>query len=877
MSKERERLQSFRPEWVHPWKKWGPYVSERTWGTVREDYSENGDAWRSSTHDMARSLAYRWGEDGLAGICDYYQILGFSIALWNGKDPILKERLFGLNPNEGNHGEDVKELYYYLDSTPTHSYMKFLYKYPLEVFPYERLIEENQKRGTRDLEFELIDTGLFNEGRYFDVFVEYAKEGPEDIAIRIEICNRSSQKAQVHLLPQLFFRNRWSWDPNTENIRPSIRKGPAPSSLLADTTKSLPVGNISEPYQVDSLTLYGEEGGIPLFTHNETNFQKLYGSPNKTPYVKDAFHRFVIHKEPCLNPLEEGTKAALHYEAVIEGGSSKVFRFRLTKEGRINPLRDVDEIVKKRKAEADEFYEEIHPKNLTKEEKNIQRQALAGMLWSKQFYHYNVEEWLEGDPAFPRPPEARKKGRNIDWPYLRAKTIISMPDKWEYPWFAAWDLSFHCVTLGLVDIEFAKDQLHLLLTYHYQNPNGQIPAYEWEFSDLNPPVQAWAALELYKMQETPDLMFLETAFLKLLVNFNWWVNKVDKLGNNLFEGGFLGLDNISIIDRSRPLPNGEFFEESDGTGWMGFFSLLMTRMALELSKTGRHYFQELAIMFLEYFTYLSHALHHAKGRSIGMWDDEDGFLYDTVRFADGSEQHLKIRSLVGIIPFYSFHFLDDEELIDVPKFREKFHLFMKEYPELCKCAIKPIEKDGKVRYLFSLLSAEQKDKAFRRIFDPEEFFSPYGIRSLSKFHGVHPFQFQGNSVCYEPGESLEKIKGGNSNWRGPIWMPVNYLFLEALQRFEDAVGSSRQIPTADGVKPLSEVIALLRERLVDLYRPGKGERRPIHGEVDLYANDPHWKDLILFYEHYHGDTGRGLGASHQTGWSGLVALLLSKF
>lgn len=874
MTQEKERLQSFKGEGIHPWKKWGPYVSERAWGSVREDYSEDEDAWRSTTHDMARSLAYRWNEDGLAGLCDHFQILVFSLALWNGKDPILKERLYGLNPNEGNHGEDVKELYYYLDSTPTHSYMKFLYKYPQAAFPYERLIEENQRRGLNDREFELIDTGIFNEGRYFDVFVEYAKQDPEDIAIRIEVCNRGPDAAAFHLLPQLTFRNRWSWEPGGEKVRPSITKGPLPSSLYADASKSPPVNNLSFSYKLDSFYLYGEEGGEALFTHNETNFEKLYHAPNKTPYVKDAFHRYLIQKEKCVSS-GEGSKAALHYTVTIPARSSKVFHFRLTKEALSNPLRDVDAIVTQRKKEADAFYNTVHPAHLTEDEKNVQRQALAGMLWSKQFYHYNVKKWLDGDPTFPPPPEARKEGRNSTWRNLRAKTVISMPDKWEYPWFAAWDLCFHCVTLGLVDLDFAKEQLQLLLTYHYQNPNGQIPAYEWEFSDLNPPVQAWAALKLYEMDPKKDVEFLETVFTKLLINFNWWVNKVDKLGNNFFEGGFLGLDNISIIDRSRPLPNGEIFEESDGTGWMGFFTLLMMRISRELCITTKLHFQETSIMFLEYFTHLCHSFQTAKGRSIPMWDEEDGFLYDTVRYADGTERHLKIRSLVGIIPFYSFDFLDEEELASHPQFHTKFQLFLKEYPDICKFAIRPASHEGKTRYFLSLLTPEQKDRAMEKIFDPNEFLSPYGIRSLSKIHQSHPVQFEKWTITYEPGESLEKVKGGNSNWRGPVWFPTSVLFLESLLRLQEATSPSRPVPTSRGTKPLSQLIEQLRKGMIQLFcQDGKG-RRPAHGDASLYATDPHFKDLILFYEHYHGDTGRGLGASHQTGWSGLVALLLS--
>ncbi len=869
--KESERLFSASKEWIHPWKKWGPYVSERQWATVREDYSANGDAWNYTTHDMARSFAYRWGEDGLAGICDYYQVLAFSLGLWNEKDPILKERLYGLNSTEGNHGEDVKELYYYLDATPTHSYMKFLYKYPQVEFPYQKLIDENRKRSLKDREYELLDTGIFNENRYFDVYVEYAKKGPEEIAIRLEIFNRAESQASIHVLPQLFYRNRWKWETDPAKVRPIIRKGNQPSSLFADSTRSPSVSHVSFDYKLDSYQLIGESGGAALFTNNETHMQKIYGKPDETPYVKDAFHRHIIHKENCINPNEEGTKAALHYKFTIAPHSSKVIRFWLTKASSLNyDVSEVDRIVSLRKKEADEFYASISP-SLTEDEKNIQRQALAGMLWSKQFYHYNLKKWLEGDPTMPLPPKERLHLRNSDWRYLRAKTIISMPDKWEYPWFAAWDLCFHSIALSLVDIMFAKEQLMLLLTYHYQNPRGQIPAYEWEFSDLNPPVQAWAALRIYQMDPKRDLVFLEEVFLKLIVNFNWWVNKVDQFGNNLFEGGFLGLDNISIIDRSRSLLNGEVIEQSDGTGWMGFFTLLMMRISLELSKTGKGHFQELAIMFFEYFTYIARSFHSNLGKEIGMWNEEDGFVYDVVRFQNGSQIDLKVRSLVGIIPFYAFDFLDEADMESIPKFKQKFALFMNEYPNLSKNAVEVIETNGKKRYVFSLLSESQRKKALEKIFDPDEFFSPFGIRSLSKYHETNPVDFEGYQVGYEPGESLEKIKGGNSNWRGPVWMPMNFLLVDSLQRIE-ATGKTCQIKIKNEEKDLSEWIRMLRDRIIRLYRFENG--RPVHGDAKIYAENPLWKDLVLFYEHYHGETGRGLGASHQTGWSGLIAMLL---
>lgn len=864
--RELERLNSSSKEWMHPWKQWGPYVSERQWATVREDYSKNGDAWSYTNHDMARSLTYRWGEDGLAGICDYYQVLVFSLAFWNEKDPILKERLYGLNSSEGNHGEDVKELYYYLDSTPTHSYMKFLYKYPQEEFPYEKLIEENRKRSLGDREYELLDTKVFQDNRYFDVYVEYAKQGPEEIAIRIEVFNRGDKEAPIHILPQLFYRNRWKWENGPEGACPVIRKGKEKGSLLADSTHSRPISHISFDYKLDSYLLIGEPEGTALFTDNETNTEKLYGVKG-SPYTKDAFHRHVIHQENCVK--EEGTKAALHYKTTIAPGKSKVIRLWLTKANSKHDISEVDKIIALRKKEADAFYASIHSPNLTEDEKNIQRQALAGMLWSKQFYYYNIKRWLDGDPAMPPPPYERNFSRNSDWKYLRAKTIISMPDKWEYPWFAAWDLCFHCVALSLVDIFFAKEQLMLLLTCHYQNPKGQIPAYEWEFSDLNPPVQAWAALRIYAQDSKKDFNFLEEVFLKLVVNFNWWVNKVDQYGNNLFEGGFLGLDNISIIDRSKPLPHGEVIEQSDGTGWMAFFTLQMMRMSLELCKTGRSHFERLAIMFLEYFTYIVRSFHSPKSKEIGMWNEEDGFVYDVVRFQNGTQKDLKVRSLVGIIPLYAFEFIDEEEFEAIPSLQRKIHLFFEEFPHLAENAIEITEVNGKKRYLFSLLKKDHRAKVLEKVFHPDEFLSPFGIRSLSKYHEANPVNFEGYEVKYEPGESLEKIKGGNSNWRGPIWMPMNFLLLDALERIQKGSGNMRILE-----KDLSEWTQILRDKISDLFRFKNG--RPAHGDAKIYADNPSWKDLVLFYEHYHGDTGRGLGASHQTGWSGLIATILSE-
>lgn len=874
-TQESIRLMYKEKENVHPWKKWGPYVSERAWGTVREDYSANGDAWNYFTHDMARSRSYRWSEDGIAGICDFFQMVAFSIALWNGKDPILKERLFGLNPYEGNHGEDVKEYYFYLDSTPTHSYMKYLYKYPHKEFPYQKLVDENKRRGTLDREYELLDTGIFAENRYFDVFIEYAKADVEDIVIRIEICNRGPENATCHLLPQLLFRNRWSWEKNA--TPPEIKVGESGKdfvSLYVDPTNLPPIEAVAYPYQLDPLYLYAEKGANLLFTNNETNTERLYKVKNQNPYVKDAFHRQIIHKENCTNPEKKGTKAGIHFESEIPALGSKVFYLRLTKDKLNNPFKDAEKIVSLRKKEADDFYNEIQASFLSEEDKKIQRQALSGLLWSKQYYRYHVQKWFSGDPVGPAPAESREEVRNYHWGHLNSNHIFSMPDKWEYPWFAAWDLAFQSVALAGVDIDFAKEQIHILLKHQYQHPNGQIPAYEWGFSDLNPPVQAWALWRIYCMDKKQDLDFLEINFLKLMCNFSWWVNKVDKEGNNFFEGGFLGLDNISIIDRSKRLSDGGFFEESDGTGWMGFFALYMMKIALELSKK-RPRFEGMALLYFEHFVYIASALHNSKQRSVQMWDDEDGFFYDVISYPDSGHKRLKIRSFVGVIPFYSIDFLDEDDIKQLPRFYENFQLFLKEKAELCKQAVEVVNQKGKKRYLLSLMNQAQIKKVFNKVWSPEEFFSKYGLRSISKFHEKSPLNFEGSRVSYEPGESLERIKGGNSNWRGPIWFPTNFLVLESLNRLEEALGDSMNLQTKSGAISLKELSESLRNSLIDLFREANG-KKPVHGDYEIFQKDPYWKDLLLFYEHYHGDIGRGLGASHQTGWSGLVATLIAE-
>lgn len=836
------------------WKKWGAYVSERAWGTVREDYSENGDAWAYFPHDIARSKAYRWGEDGLAGLCDRDQQLIFSFALWNGKDPILKERLFGLTSTEGNHGEDVKEVYFYLDAVPTHSYLHFLYKYPQGEFPYQKLVDENRKRTTLDREYELIDTGIFNDNRYFDVFVTYAKNDPDDICIRIDIFNRGPEAAEVHFLPQLWFRNTWSWGETLGKV-PKIQPGPQGGSRGK---------NFTSLFAEDAgMYLYGDPPSRLLFTNNE--------NPGRTPYTKDAFHRYVIHKEAAVNPASEGTKACFHYENLsIPPGKSQTIRLRLSSKQLGDPIGDINAVISEQKKEADLFYACIHPKNTTEEERMIQRGALSGLLWSQQFYNYDVQTWLQGDnPKLP-PPASRLKGRNHHWKHLSAKQIISMPDKWEYPWFAAWDLAFHTIALSLVDYPLAKEQLTLLMKMQYFHPSGQIPAYEWSFSDLNPPVQAWALWKLFSHDEKEDREFLEVGFLKLTRNFSWWVNRVDRLGNNFFEGGFLGLDNISVIDRSKPLSDGGIIEQSDGTGWMGFFALVMLKIALKLAEKDPAY-EEPASNYLEHFLLIAAAMEPTRQRAAQMWDENDGFFYDLILYPNGSCQPLKIRSFVGIIPFLSIEFFEKEYLEKFPRFLQNFNRFKEKHPAVFKKCIAPLTQNGKKRYLFSLMNTEQMTRVLEKAFSPEEFLSDHGLRSLSKFHEKNPLIFEGNRVGYEPAESLEKIKGGNSNWRGPVWMPTNYLVLWALHRLQEAVGDSLKV----NGQSIQVLYKSLSEKLISLFKIDKSGKRPVHGDYSLFQQDPYWKDFLLFYEHYHGETGRGLGASHQTGWSSLVAKIIN--
>jgi hypothetical protein len=871
-----------------PWKRWGPYVSERSWGTVREDYSHDGSAWTYFPHDHARSRAYRWGEDGLAGLCDRYQLLTFTLALWNGCDPILKERLFGLVPYETNHGEDVKEYYFYLDATPTHSYLKYLYKYPQAKFPYDRLIEESRRRGPREPEYELLDTGVFDEDRYFDVFVEYAKAAPEDICIRIEVFNRGPAPAAIHVLPQLCFRNTWAWG-SCPRPQPVIGFGPDSSSavcLIADDSIAEPLGNLLVPYRLGARYLYGSAGGQALFTNNETNAQRVFGpdATSRTPFVKDAFHRQVIHGEPCVNPAQVGTKACIHYGVVsVTPGESAVFRLRLTDGTLADPLGDVDAIVGQRRREADEYYAVLHPPNANPDERLVQRQALAGLLWSKQIYLFDVAAWLDGDDPAAPPPPVRKQLRNSHWRHLNSLRVMTVPDKWEYPWFAAWDLAFHAVPLALVDPEFAKEQLWFLLFEQFQHSNGQIPAYEWEFSDLNPPVHAWAVWRVYNLERhrtgRADRLFLEKCFHKLLINFAWWVNKVDAEGHNVFEGGFLGLDNITVFDRSMKLADGVTLKQSDATGWMGMFCLNLMRIALELAEDNPAY-SGLATKFFEHYVYIGAAMKHAGGRNFELWSERDGFFYDVLRYPDGSYQKFRVRSLVGLIPLYAVERLPEEALQPHPSFQANLNWFLHNRPEITQRCVSTLVRDGKKVHLLALINTGQLRRLLTRVWDPHEFLSAYGLRSLSKYHAANPFVFGNSKVRYEPAEAVAQFKGGNSNWRGPIWFPTAFLMIESLRRLDSAYGNTFQLESAVPGEPgvsLGEMARGLANRLIGVFTRDDHGRRAVHGRCTKFQQDPHWRDLILFYEYFHGDTGEGLGASHQTGWTGLVATLIDEW
>ncbi|MBA3470782.1 MAG: glucosidase [Herpetosiphonaceae bacterium] len=872
MTAEQQRLEDDG----EAWRRWGPYLSERAWGTVREDYSADGNAWDYFPHDHARSRAYRWNEDGLAGISDDKGRLCFALALWNGHDPILKERLFGLSNGEGNHGEDVKEYYYYLDSTPTHSWMQMLYKYPQAAFPYDQLVAENARRGTADDEFELIDTGVFDGQRYFDVFVEYAKAGPADLLIQIRVCNRGPAAAPIHVLPTLWFRNDWSWAESAERPR-----------MWSDGATVL-----AEHRLLGTYRLVAEEADGWLWTENETNTEQLYNVANPSPYVKDAFHTAVVHGEPAaVNPLHTGTKVAAHYIRSIPAGDSVQLRLRLTRQvdgapAAAEPFADFAGIVSQRQREADEFYAALQPSTLSADERLIHRQALGGMLWSKQFYHYIVKQWQSGDPTQPDPPAKRRHGRNWEWGHLYNERVMSMPDTWEYPWYAAWDLAFHCLPLALVDPDFAKSQLDLLTREWYQHPNGQLPAYEWNFSDVNPPVIAWAIWRIYKIEQKhygrSDRMFLERVFHKLLLNFTWWVNRKDVEGNNVFQGGFLGLDNIGVFDRSATLPTGGHIEQSDGTSWMGMFSLNMMTIALELAQTNPVY-EDIATKFLEHFLFIADAMNNLGGEGIALWDTDDAFFYDVLHLPDHRHVTLKVRSFVGLIPLFAVETIEPHVVEALPGFKARLEWFLANRPDLAQLVSRWFEPGLGERRLFALVRGSRMKRLLRRALDPNEFLSDYGIRALSKHHQDQPYVLQADSatytVAYEPGESRTSVFGGNSNWRGPIWFPLNYLLIESLQKFHHYFGDDFQVecPTGSGrYLTIDQIADELSQRLINLFRRDGRGHRPAFGAHPIFQHDEHWRDYVLFYEYFHGDSGRGVGASHQTGWTGLVAKLIQQ-
>jgi hypothetical protein len=852
----------------NPWKKWGPYLSDRQWGTVREDYSASGNAWNYLTHDKARSKAYRWGEDGIGGISDDRQLLCFAVAFWNHRDPILKERLFGLAGSEGNHGEDVKEFYFYLDSTPTHSYMKMLYKYPQGAFPYAELVATNKSLNKLQPEFEICDTGIFDHGRYFDVFIEYAKAGPDDLLIRITACNRGDRDAPLHIVPQLWFRNTWSWGYDPEKPRISLTGDNRLEAVHAS---------------LGSYQLHIAEKATPLFCDNETNVPKLYRKGESKRYFKDGIHDYIVHNDQeAVNPAMTGTKAAWDHSIHIGAGKQEVLRLRLTHGEIHEPFDDFDRLFETRKREADEYYDQLAGK-LSDEFRNIQRQALAGMLWSKQFYYFDIAQWLQGDPSQPSPPAERWHGRNREWLHLNNADIISMPDKWEYPWYAAWDLAFHCIPLAMVDASFAKDQLKLLTKEWYMHPNGQLPAYEWNFSDVNPPVHAWATWRVYKMdqkqQGTGDRMFLESVFHKLLLNFTWWVNRKDEQNKNVFQGGFLGLDNIGVFDRSAEAPGGGKLEQADATAWMAMYSLNMMRIALELAGTNPVY-TDLATKFLEHFLYIAGAMANISGGGIDLWDQEDQFFYDVLHTEKGYEK-LKVRSMVGLIPLFAVEVIEHETMVNNPEFASRTNWFLNYRPDLASLVSRWTEEGKGDRHLFSLLRGSRLKKILKRMLDENEFLSDYGVRSLSRIHQDQPYKFQTEghtyTVDYQPGESTVNLFGGNSNWRGPVWFPLNFMIIESLQRFHHYYGDEFRVehPSNSGQYiSLNEIATDLTHRLLSIFIPRENASRPLYGDHKLFRTDPHFRSLVLFYEYFHGETGRGLGASHQTGWTGLMAKLL---
>ena len=863
------------------WKRWGPYLAERQWGTVREDYSEHGDCWGYFPHDHARSRAYRWGEDGLLGICDRQCRLAFAPALWNGRDPILKERLFGLAGPEGNHGEDVKECYYYLDATPTSSYLAALYKYPQREFPYAGLVAENQRRGRHEPEYELTDTGIFDEHRYFDVLAEYAKAAPDDICIRLTIANRGSDDAPLHVLPTLWFRNTWAWGRSGERHPPRPRLDrDGDSRIVADHA------TLGQFALVAGEASSGERP-VLLFTENETSAARLFGTPNPAWHVKDAFHDYVVHgRHDVVNPAQSGTKAAAYYTLAVPAGGTVTLRLRLRPAaGSPDGLGDdFDQVFAERRRAADEFYAGCIAEPLSGDERRVARQAYAGLLWSKQFYHYSVGEWLDGDPGQPAPPPSRRRGRNAEWGHAYHADILSMPDKWEYPWYAAWDLAFHMIPMARIDPHFAKEQLALLLREWYMHPSGQIPAYEFAFGDVNPPVHAWAAWRVYKMtapRGKRDRVFLGRVFHKLLINFTWWVNRKDLEGHNLFAGGFLGLDNIGVFDRSKPLPTGGHLEQADGTAWMAFYCSTMLAMALELASDDPTY-EDVASKFFEHFVAITDAMNSLGGT--GLWDEQDGFYYDRLHVG-GTQTPLRIRSLVGLAPLFACEIIDDAVVNRLPSFRKRMDWFLRNRPELGRhiaylTAPRP-DYGHRLHRLLAIPSRERLESVVRYLVDESEFLSPYGIRSLSRVHKDRPYVFVHGGheyrVDYDPAESTSGLFGGNSNWRGPIWFPMNYLLIEALERYDYFYGDSFTVecPRGSGrYLRLGQVAEELAARLARIFLPGDDGRRPCHAGDDRYAADPHWRDLVLFHEYFHAENGRGIGASHQTGWTSLVVRCL---
>ena len=870
---EQKRLNAAREAGI-PWKKWGPYLSERQWGTVREDYSQDGNAWNYFTHEQARSRTYRWGEDGLAGISDDNQQLCFALALWNGRDPILKERLFGLTNSEGNHGEDVKEYYFYLDSTPTHSYMKYLYKYPQQEFPYRDLLETNRRRSRQEMEYELLDTGAFDGDRYFDVLVEYAKADPEDILVRITVHNRGPETAELRLLPTLWFRNTWSWDGNA--AKPTLRQV-GERAVLASHER------------LGARTLSCEGNPELLFTENESNATRLWGQANSSPYVKDAFHSYVISGvREAVNRAKTGTKAAAHYRLEVPAGGSKAVRLRLSEKPPAQPFDQFDAILAARLADADEFYNRIAPHSLNEDERRVYRQALAGMLWGKQYYYFDLDRWLEEHKAHPMVGASNRTTRNMEWFHMLNSDVISMPDKWEYPWYAAWDLAFHTAALSMVDFDFAKEQLLLMLRTLYSHPSGQIPAYEWNFSDVNPPVHAWATLFLYNMERDlgrPDIRFLERSFQSLMLNFNWWVNRKDPEGRNVFAGGFLGLDNIGVFDRSAPLPQGGHLDQADGTAWMAIYCQNMFDIALALSEYDSVY-QDIAYRFLEHFVWISYAMDRIGDQHNQMWDPEDGFFYDVLRLPNGEAMRLKVRSMVGLLPLCAATVFEPGVVARHPRMAELVELFRKRHPDVVE-HIAPA--DGKFvgyanRRLLSVCNKEKLERILVYLLDENEFFGPYGIRSVSRYHLEHPFVFhlggQEYKVQYLPAESDTGMFGGNSNWRGPVWMPVNFLLVRSLLNLYQFYGNDfkAECPKGSGkYLTLFEIAKEINRRMASIFLRDADGKRPVYGGTSKLQEDPHWKDYILFYEYFHGDNGAGLGANHQTGWTGLIARGLDVF